>query len=400
MKDELVLVGKYAVFDEHELPPTPTRKGVKVDAIRLQRIADNSNRRVKETEKTGIPSVIGHTDDEKPESEQPKIVGFWKDFTVEPLFNTGRKALWANHYVYKSKLDEVRNYPRRSVEFWANRDEIDPISLLGATTPERDLGLMLYEKTDDDKPYYYSLENSLMADETKSEGPEMDKLVAAVMQSAPMQQITAAVQKIMQLVEALESEEQEEQTMPPKQEAMKDNNPPPVKFDAASASGTNTTIPSLTEEKKQYQMDEELKIKFSKLEATASNLEKENVKLRNELEAQKLRYQKDNAKTLLEKAKAEKIKFDWEDELALLESIPVEFQPAHYSRMERLYAREVITSPADVTKEVDKAIQFSRSNDGTPTGPKSFNEATQMAEEARKKGLTYDDYLKQSYGIK
>src|SRR5579859_5194319 len=101
----------------------------------LGRIAANNNRRVKETG-DWTPIVIGHTKDNAPENEQPEIVGYASNFTVKPLFRTGRYAIHAVCRFFKNKLDKVKNFPRRSVELWVTREEVDPISLLGATSPQ------------------------------------------------------------------------------------------------------------------------------------------------------------------------------------------------------------------------------------------------------------------------
>lgn len=88
------------------------------------------------------PIVIGHTMDGLPEVEQPPVVGFARNWSIGELGSTGRKAAFFDAWIRKDRVEQVRNYPRRSCEVWASRYEVDPISLLGATTPARDLGLM------------------------------------------------------------------------------------------------------------------------------------------------------------------------------------------------------------------------------------------------------------------
>lgn len=406
-KDELVFVGRYALLDEHELKATPNRKEIKVNAARLQRIADNGNKRYKNTGDM-IPSVIGHTNDDATESNQPPIVGFWKNLGVEPLFDTGKKAVWADHFVYKSKIDLVKKYPRRSVEFWSNRDEIDPVSLLGATTPERDLGLMLFERqnTSDEKPYSYSLSDTKqMADDPKkTDDGAMNEIVAAVAQSDWGKQITTMLGKVVQLIEALEEENKQEPmeqspppdaNAPPTQDAAKDNNPPPVKLAASTASGSNTSVPSIIPadaEKKNYQMTDEQKTLLENAEKRIKDLEKV-------VENQKVQYQRDNAKSLLDKAKTvDKIVFEFEEEYKLMEKMPVDIQATHYDRMSRLYARES-NSPVEVTKQLDEAVKFARDATGKDGGgaATSFENAAEIASKALKSNMTYEDYVAQHF---
>lgn len=112
----------------------------------LQQIANNNNRRIQQTG-DATPVTIGHTEDGRDEDEQPEIVGWATNFSVGPLFDTGLQALFADFHVRKDEKDRINKYfPRRSVEFWPKRMEVDPISLLGATTPEQDLGLLQFAR--------------------------------------------------------------------------------------------------------------------------------------------------------------------------------------------------------------------------------------------------------------
>jgi len=88
------------------------------------------------------PLVIGHTQDGLPEIDQPPLVGYARNWHKGVLGDTGRSCAFFDAWVLKSQVELVRKFPRRSGEVWANRYEIDPISLLGATTPARDLGLL------------------------------------------------------------------------------------------------------------------------------------------------------------------------------------------------------------------------------------------------------------------
>lgn len=137
-----------AVLDEHDLKDEDGQLITRLTPEKLQRIADNNNKRIDDTGDY-CPIVIGHTKDDDPErgiviheKDQPEIIGYAGPFRVKKFFKTGKKAIFAKWRVFKDKLDLLRKFPRRSVELWVSRWEIDPISVLGATTPDRDLGLV------------------------------------------------------------------------------------------------------------------------------------------------------------------------------------------------------------------------------------------------------------------
>src|SRR5690606_6398015 len=118
---------------------------MRVSAKMLREIAHSNNKRFAATGDE-CPIVIGHTKDGLPEDKQPPIVGYASNFKDKRLLRTTRQAIHATFKFLKDKLDVVRQYPRRSVEFWLSDKKIDPIALLGATTPERDLGLLRLER--------------------------------------------------------------------------------------------------------------------------------------------------------------------------------------------------------------------------------------------------------------
>src|SRR5690348_10993768 len=146
---KLIEVPDVAILDEHSIRDKDGKILAKIDEARLKQIAEVNNKRIKDTGDM-IPLVIGHTKGEVgeyvPEDQQPEIVGYAKNLRVGKFKNTSRKAIHATFQFFKDKLDKVRNFPRRSVELWLSDWKIDPISLLRATTPERDLGLLQLSK--------------------------------------------------------------------------------------------------------------------------------------------------------------------------------------------------------------------------------------------------------------
>lgn len=143
-KDEARLVtlpDEVAVLDEHLLTDEDGKPIEQLSPTILQQIADNNNKRIDETGDY-CPIVIGHTKDGDHEKDQPEVIGFAGPFRVKKFFNSKKKAIFARWRIFKDKVDLLRKFPRRSVELWVSRWEIDPISVLGATTPDRDLGLV------------------------------------------------------------------------------------------------------------------------------------------------------------------------------------------------------------------------------------------------------------------
>lgn len=432
---QLVKVGRWAILDEHELPATASHPEIIVDRKRLQRICNNAAKRVADTG-DAIPLVIGHTDEDSFEVDQPPLVGFCDNLQVEPLFDTGREAIWADFLIYDNKVDEVRAYPRRSVELWATRDEIDPVSLLGATTPERDLGLMKFNRQSE-TPYHYSIKESDMADkkddkkedkekkvvdepkekEPKEKGsgdPMVDEIVAKVMESAPMKGVVSAVEKIMSLIQAMEEghdpnappEQEQDQSMlaphedqpqpsvtpaPQAKDAAKYNEPSPVKFDASQASGTNTDTPTM-----KYEKDDEVVIKLSR---KAESQELEIKKLTTELEEVKLRYRRDNANMLLEKCEVDGILLDKEEEFSLMEFMNVESQAKHIERVRKYWKNKKEVTPVDAGLALTEAVKYSRTNEAAK-GPSTAKDVQKIAEKARKEGLNYQDAVDKFYGVK
>lgn len=133
------------ILDEHVVRDDDGEPLYNINAQKLHYIANRNNQRVKQTGDL-CPVVIGHTDDDAKEEDQPEVVGYAWNYRVKPLGRTGRKAITATFKLHRKHLDKIRKYPRRSVELWFTDWKIDPIALLGATTPERDLGLLQLSK--------------------------------------------------------------------------------------------------------------------------------------------------------------------------------------------------------------------------------------------------------------
>lgn len=135
-----------AFFKEHT-----NRDGVRIDRYALQRICDRCNERIRDTGDYP-PVVLRHTTDSG--DRDPKVIGFAGPFYVGQIGNVKpRAAILGTMSIFAEDAPEAKRYPRLSVEYWASEKDptngyFDPISLLGAETPELDLGIR-YAKNND-----------------------------------------------------------------------------------------------------------------------------------------------------------------------------------------------------------------------------------------------------------
>jgi hypothetical protein len=166
------------VFDEHE--ETEGKKLRRFDRAKLQQIADNCNRRERTTGDV-CPLVIGHTLDGQPEQNQPRRVGYARNFRVGTFGPANKVGILADFWFDRDRYAEAMEYPRRSVELWPDDEIFDPISLL-IRTPQRDLGVLAYARNSharnsharssharnsrgrDDGRYVYSMEDAVPDD--------------------------------------------------------------------------------------------------------------------------------------------------------------------------------------------------------------------------------------------
>jgi len=152
---EFVVIEDVPIFDAHT-----GDDGTEYDEHLLAQIAENNNRRIRDTGDF-CPLVIGHTPEDPNSDRSPPMVGMAGPFTVGRFGNEKpRPCIFAKFWVWKDKLAQFRANPRRSVELWPeSRPEdrfFDPIALLGGETPRRDLGLV-YSKGRKKPAYRYEM---------------------------------------------------------------------------------------------------------------------------------------------------------------------------------------------------------------------------------------------------
>lgn len=164
-----------------------------------ERFLDRLIARMREREQTTgdlCPGVIGHTKDGEREIEGPPVTAYLRNWVKDDFFETGRKAAFADIWVFNEDVDTVRKFPRRSAEVWPDRFEIDPISFLGATTPARDLGLLRLSRGGS---FTYTMPGETKMPEPKIE-PNPDETGAAKGSDAKLDQIIAALTKLTDLL--------------------------------------------------------------------------------------------------------------------------------------------------------------------------------------------------------
>lgn len=162
-EDDFIVIDDVPILDEHtqeEEYDEPTLK--RMVAVNNARIADTGDY---------SPITIGHTlEGEVPEEKQPRVVGFAGPYKLGTFGKTNpRPTIFARFRIYKKDYEVVKQFPRRSIELWGDDLVIDPIALLGASTPKRDLSLLFAKKYR--KPTTYAKGDN-MAEEKETDKPD------------------------------------------------------------------------------------------------------------------------------------------------------------------------------------------------------------------------------------
>ncbi len=133
--DEFSIVHSVPIVD------TFSDRGVVLDDQFLDDMIADANKRQMETNDMP-PVIVGHNPDEPvPEIEKPPVIGFVRNLRKEPLGKTGRNAAVGDLWIYKEHADKLKQFPRRSAELFPTLKRLDALAVLGATPPQRDLGL-------------------------------------------------------------------------------------------------------------------------------------------------------------------------------------------------------------------------------------------------------------------
>ena len=391
------------VLDPHTLKNSSGQTLVNVTESMLKKIADNQNKRVRETG-DATPLVIGHTRDEAHEHEQPEVVGYATNWKVKKFFKTGKSALACTFHVFKKSVDKVRKFPRRSVELWLDSLTIDPISLLGATTPERDLGLLKLSKGNSGK-IVASIDDSgeLSVDENTQQ------VVDAVLEAIKSTDVWQYMSQKMSEEGAQGGESPSgagdmnpmgdpaaaggppegefdpsmdglgDEGMPP-EGAMpegEDDEEEPVKMSASTASGSNTFAPG------------DARQKYSKL--SFAKLARENEGMKGALNNLIIRYRRSEREKDLIQLESEGYMLDRGEELALCDTLTDEQFKSHLTRVRHRYQKAPVGS-APYFEQTARTNQGRTSHDAEAAASYALNNNCSYEEALSKLGSSSTVY--------
>lgn len=381
-----------ALLDEHDVVDENGDVVMSLDEDKLHRIANNNNRRVEETGDE-VPIIIGHTRDDAPEKAQPEIVGWVKKFSVKPLYNTGRQAVWGVARFMKSKIDKIKQYPRRSVELWLKKMMIDPIALLGATTPERDLGLLKFSAEGGDPSYIPLSPDEESMDPTAGSDDIVQKVMAALEQTDVWQFMKAKMEEEAQAPDGADAQSPDmtddgsgsippppdgnDSGLPPGQGDLppEDDEDEPVRKSAV-ASGTNTFLPG-----KAKMQAKVLRGEVRKLQAVNHNLGKENEVLR--LRLSKAQREKD----LIQVETEHGVLLDRDEELEFVAGMNDTQYKGYLERIVKRYQKAPVGGRMYHTAEKSRPVGS--------VSTRSKQDVDKVVQYAASKGLTYQDALVQ-----
>lgn len=142
------------VFDAHDEFDADGKLTRRFGRKELQKIVDTCNKRAEETG-TLSPFGPGHTITDAPEHLQPFTYGYVNNYRVGE-YGPGKKlGILGDFHIRKKvttpdrkEVDGVKEfllYDHRSIELWLRDGFIDRVALL-RRTPQRDLGLVVFEK--------------------------------------------------------------------------------------------------------------------------------------------------------------------------------------------------------------------------------------------------------------
>ena len=132
------------IFKPHERTDPATGKLIQVDTTKLQRIAENIQRMERGG---GVPlrMTLGHTEPNKPETQQPPVCGYYRNARVQPFGPKGEPAVVVDEWLDPQYAKVRKNYPYRSSEYYDDTEQITGVALL-TRDPFLDLGVVAYER--------------------------------------------------------------------------------------------------------------------------------------------------------------------------------------------------------------------------------------------------------------
>lgn len=404
------------VFDSHIVVDKETGKEHRLDRERLQAIADRMNQRY-ETTGEESPITVGHTVDDKPEWEQPPIVGYAHDYYVAEHPKAGNAFLYARKWkLYQessvggerlSAEEIMRRYPRRSPEVWLSRNELDPIALLGATTPMRDLGMLRNARKEQPKKYAMGGSGVDIAGTIMALEALLQQLKGGMMPEdegeAAIQQPAAEAGQVGPEIEENAAEEEpldygsdggDENDATGDDESGDEEEKGPKKFQAACASSTNDFLPgdgSVEHKKKKPEDLERVKMQRDQTAIEKTNLERrfaaqqeELKKLRETVETDRMKYQREVRTGELKQLVAEGYALDVAEEIDDVALMDQEKYTKYVDRVRKRYSRVPVG---------EDFIRTAPAREGGPKAP-SKELSQRAAEIASKQGKDFAGVLR------
>lgn len=367
--NDYVIVEDVFILDEHQMKLGD--KVIEIDAKKLQDIADRNNNRIRNTGDE-IPLIIGHTKDGADEKDQPEVVGYASNLRVKDFMNTGKKAIAATFKYHKASADLAKKFPRRSVELWTRDWKLDPIALLGATTPERDLGLVRFKRKG---PRKYS--RVLPMTGTQDTNEIVAGVVAALQQSDVWQfvqsQMRANQGMEMGIDDSLLPANEEDDSLLPEEEMGLEEEVPQQEGEEGleeevpeeEATGVEGEDPDAVEEEPEEkepvrmnrQDEDDVKVRLSRVEKEKGDLVAKLSAAEVAVQEIKLKYQRAQRDAELMGLENEGYLFDRKEELDHVSNLSEEAYASHINIIKKRYQRAPVGgatfNPAkDAVKEV------------------------------------------------
>ncbi len=347
----------------------------------LESIAENLNRRIRDTgDYTAI--CLGHTPtpEERRAGAKPQpAVGFAGPYYVGEFGGDSRPVIYAKNWaIFKDDADLARKHPRRSVEVWAEpnlHDRIfDPIALLGAETPRRDLGI-LYSRVNTGRPVIrYSavfasggntfvpgadVKERQQAPETKDHSmitdEDLQKIIAGVSNTAEMQ----FVRQMME-AEKAKGDPTPEAPATPEQFAepeADDHLPADVLPEGTPKERNSEAEMDPEKEKELYRRREADRIRYSKIESDIKRVADENAQLRARVEASEVENRRVKRYSMVESLASEYL-LDPAEELKRADTFDDTRWEEHVGLIKTRYARNPVGRPmlpsGEVSQPADK----------------------------------------------
>jgi len=367
--NDYVIVEDVFILDEHQMKIGD--KVIDINEQKLQDIADRNNRRIHNTGDE-IPLIIGHTKDGADEKDQPEVVGYASNLRVKDFMNTGKKAIAATFKYHKASADLAKKFPRRSVELWTRDWKLDPIALLGATTPERDLGLVRFKRKG---PRKYS--RVLPMTGTQDTNEIVAGVVAALQQSDVWQfvqsQMRANQGMEMGIDDSLLPANEEDDSLLPEEEMGLEEEVPMEEGEEGleeevpeeEATGVEGEDPDAVEEEPEEkepvrmnrQNEDDVKVRLSRVEKENGDLVAKLSAAEVAVQEIKLKYQRAQRDAELMGLENEGYLFDRKEELDHVSNLSEEAYASHINIIKKRYQRAPVGgatfNPAkDAVKEV------------------------------------------------